>query len=524
MSRYILLIVPLIISICVQLIGLHEGYAAELSAGTPDNILIRTLPSFVSTDSLLSTLYRLEGFVTRNSFTDSCVAAAHYLEEKFVSFGLDSVYFHSFDSTYAPNVIGERRGDKYPDKYYVLCAHYDATAGDIHAPEPVAPGANDNGSGIAVVLESARILSRFTLNYTVRFACFSGEEQFMVGSTYYAEDVYSKGEDILGVLNFDMVGYKPLPILDFVVYYYNDSRFLADLIVSCADEFTELVPLLEDPADPIKGGDQYSFYLKGYPSLMCHEGLTNGQRYPWYHSVDDTTGNLNVKYLTAMAVLGLTSIAQLSKPYEGLVAPSPVFTVSPSDGDALISWEDNAERYEDPCFGVSAFEGYRIYRSEADTLHFTPIAEFDRINSIGFDTGLTYSYYDSQLKNGISYFYSVVSFNLFGNESTRKGNIVEIVPGAGVSKSVHKIRTVPNPYRIDESWPGWGKKLRFVNLPARATIRIFTPAGDLVKTIYHDNPTGGYADWIPGDIAGGVYLYTVDSKAGTRVDKFLILK
>ena len=500
----------------------HADTSIDLSprtSGSPDP-LVEFMADRVLQDTVLSTLYRLEDFVTRNSFTDSCVEAGNYISAKFTSFGLDDVSLLPFDTTYASNVAGELRGRTYPDKYFIICAHYDATAGNIYEPEPVAPGADDNGSGTAVVMESARILSKFEFDYSLRFVCFAGEEQFTVGSRHYANAIHERGDDILGVFNFDMVGYPVSGEPTFEIFFYEDSEPLTDLLIAVAKKYTSLIPVKNNRR--LEGADQYPFYLHGYPALLCHEG----QGYPWYHTVDDTVGNLDVTYLTEMTRLAVTTMAELSIPVHSPTPPPPSFTATPSDESVLLAWEETPEHYLDPSFDMNIFEGYRIYRSEMDKLNFHLLAQFDLPDFIGFDTGLAHMYHDGSVRNGIPYYYSIVSFNWFGHESSRIENITSAIPVVSAATSLDNVRVIPNPFRGDEFWTrsGWGERIRFTNLPTKATVKVFTLGGDLVKTIHHTDAFSGSVDWTPGEVAGGVYIYVIDSPVGTRIGKLVIIK
>jgi len=69
------------------------------------------------------------------------------------------------------------------------------------------PGADDNASGISGVLETARLLSNFNMDYTIKFIAFDEEEDGLVGSLAYADSAFASCDSILGVLNLDMIGY-----------------------------------------------------------------------------------------------------------------------------------------------------------------------------------------------------------------------------------------------------------------------------------------------------------------------------
>ena len=86
------------------------------------------------------------------------------------------------------------------------CRNYGAVDWAKTADAPIAPGVSDDGSGVAAVLELARIMSQYEFDETVVFIAFAGEEQGLIGATLYAEKARKDGVKIDGVLNNDIVG------------------------------------------------------------------------------------------------------------------------------------------------------------------------------------------------------------------------------------------------------------------------------------------------------------------------------
>src|SRR5512146_1842818 len=91
-------------------------------------------------------------------------------------------------------------------RYYLVTGHYDSRASDVMDPNTPAPGANDDGSGTAVSLECARVLSQHKFPATIVFLTVAGEEQGLLGSRHFAEMARKEGWELLGVLNNDIVG------------------------------------------------------------------------------------------------------------------------------------------------------------------------------------------------------------------------------------------------------------------------------------------------------------------------------
>ncbi|KIA90804.1 M28 family peptidase [Kaistella jeonii] len=127
-----------------------------------------------------------------------------WLKSKYVAFGYDAAQItenaFTYNSKQTKNLIVTKTGTVYPNKYLIVCGHYDTITG---------PGTNDNGSGISIILEAARILQNVSSEYSIKFINFSGEEQGLYGSQAYVTNVVKATNpkmDIILVLNLDEVG------------------------------------------------------------------------------------------------------------------------------------------------------------------------------------------------------------------------------------------------------------------------------------------------------------------------------
>jgi hypothetical protein len=241
--------------------------------------------------------------------------------------------------------------------------------------------------------------------------------------------------------------------------------------------------------------------------------------------------------------------------------PSPPMMLEPSNQRVTLYWETTPEGALDPNTGAQDFEGYKIYRRYASDTAWTLLAQFDLRpeddtlldHSMGFNTGLpdtmeggSYSGYryfvDDGVTNGFEYEYSITSYDVgdegAGLESLESAQILNqtsIVPGTPPSSSPDvEIGVYPNPYRGYSLWDGIGPRdrvLRFYNLPEHCLIYIFNLAGDLVKTIEHDDPVSGEAAWdLITDkdqaVATGLYVFAVKDRSNGHVKrgKFLIIR
>jgi hypothetical protein len=104
------------------------------------------------------------------------------------------------------NVIATLRGGKDPDRIYVVSGHYDSMCGNPADGECEAPGANDDASGTAAVLELARVMSKRQFDATIVFMAVAGEEQGLLGAAYYAQQALEKKMNIEAMMTNDIIG------------------------------------------------------------------------------------------------------------------------------------------------------------------------------------------------------------------------------------------------------------------------------------------------------------------------------
>ncbi len=200
----------------------------------------------------------------------------------------------------------------------LLVAHLDSYVTGVSTASP-APGADDDASGSAAVFEAARIFSQYKFKHTVRFVLFTGEEQWMVGSSAYAKKLASEGAQVLGVFNMDMIGYDGDGNGLFEMWVRpGESEKLADLIIRTIE--THGIALAPDVlADPRRGGDHESFWRRGYPALMIIEDTEFGETEdfnPCYHTLCDVLRMLNLSYAKRIAQAVIGAAAQLAEPIQ----------------------------------------------------------------------------------------------------------------------------------------------------------------------------------------------------------------
>lgn len=176
---------------------------------------IRAMMDSVSVDSLKASIEHLSSYHTRRFDSRFIYDVQDWLVGRYQGFGTDTVMLHDFKvnkpgypEETADNILAVQWGTKTPDEYVICGAHYDSWNDDGTDPDTIrSPGADDNATGVAGILETARILSRYTFDRTIIYANWCAEEIGLVGSAAYARDMAEQMMDIVAYFNLDMTGY-----------------------------------------------------------------------------------------------------------------------------------------------------------------------------------------------------------------------------------------------------------------------------------------------------------------------------
>lgn len=277
---------------------------------------VALLAEKVSADNLRQYVGELAAFPTRHTESEHSRAAAEALRRRFVSFGYQDVSFdrYTVNGREHVNVVCNKPGKGRGAKTILVTSHYDSRAADLEDPAAVAPGADDNASGVAVVLEVSRVLAQAETEDAVRFVLFSGEEQGLLGSIAYASKLAAGRDDIRFVINLDMVG-LPQQGGTLVVErdMGNDVRANDRPSQALADDVAALAPLYASAPvmlGPIYSSDYMPFEKRGYVVVGLYEGGEN----PDYHQSSDTPDKLDYGYITQAGRILLAALLQAGQP------------------------------------------------------------------------------------------------------------------------------------------------------------------------------------------------------------------
>ena len=277
--------------------------------------VVQQIINSVNQDSIIKFVSELSGAVptlingtsqtilSRNKYQPGNALAEAYIKQKLQLYGL-STTIQSFSST-GKNVFGVQTGTEFPNKKYIICAHFDDMPSGT-----TAPGADDNASGTAAVIEAARIFSQYSFPFTIVYALWDEEEQGLVGSNYYAIQAANAGDSILGVINMDMIAYDGNNDGNADVHTSSiaNTTALKDKMLEVNLVYGINLDLDVVPAQPYS--DHQSFLNQGYSAILLIED--DDDFHPAYHTVNDNLSYYNQPYFIKMSKLSLGTLATLS--------------------------------------------------------------------------------------------------------------------------------------------------------------------------------------------------------------------
>jgi len=402
-------------------------------------------------EKLKKTVQRLVDFGTRHTLSDTksktrgIGAARRWVKKEFESIskscgnclkvefqgGVISGEKRIPNPTEVINVIAIKKGTTDPNRVVMITADIDSRVSDPMNATSDSPGANDNASGLAAVIQAARVLSKYQFNATVVFAALSGEEQGLFGGKILAKEAKKRGWKIIADLNNDMIG--NIEGIDGVIdntharvfsegtrvvetkkearirrfsggEVDSPSRNLARYIDRLADQYIDNLDIMMIyRLDRFRrGGHQRPFNEAGYPSVRIMEAHENYNRQHQDIRTEkgiqygDVIEGVNFPYAAKLTALNMVTLASMAW------APAPPTKVTLKGAvspDTHLSWQQ-------PKHDKTKIKGYRIYWRETTS----PLWQKHR------DVGKVNQY---TLKNIIidNYFFGVSAISNEGFES-----------------------------------------------------------------------------------------------------------
>jgi Zn-dependent M28 family amino/carboxypeptidase len=288
----------------------------EVADKTKDEF-VSSIIGNITSNNLETNVSWLQNYGTRFFLANNRRQIAFDIKNKFIQLGYSNAHIDSFyltanwdeqtTNTWQYNVIAELKGSITPDNIYVMGAHYDCVV-DEGDPYTKAPGANDNASGVAAVIEVARVLKAqsFIPKNTIEFVTFAAEENDLNGSADFAGKAANSSKNIIAMLNNDMIATATGAESSWTVNIadYDNSSTLRSDFVACGERYTSLNFANDNSYND--ESDSYSFSQQGFKVIFLIGNEDDGN----YHTTNDMVSNCNFDFCREVTKLSCAYLVQ----------------------------------------------------------------------------------------------------------------------------------------------------------------------------------------------------------------------
>ena len=267
---------------------------------TSQNPKVIEMLNQVTDNQIISDIEHLTSYINRRADAIHIYDVKDWLVSEYEKLNIDSVYQHTFAAIpygdtiafpTAPNVLAYQIGKTKPNEFIVCGAHYDSyvrTEGSFDPDTLVSSGADDNASGVAGILTTARILSNYEFERTIIYACWNAEEFGLLGSAAFARDCRADSLDIVAYFNLDMTGYlNPGDNIHIHLLYTNCDSLLGKFVKDVSHTYLPGINIWQAWL-PAGDTDYSSFNRNGYQAISPSEDVHNMS--PYIHTIDDIIG------------------------------------------------------------------------------------------------------------------------------------------------------------------------------------------------------------------------------------------
>ena len=426
--------------------------------------------------------------------------AANYIKEKLESYGLPT-YDQTFGTGGGRNVYAVQLGTQYPNKKYIICAHYD----DFTYSGTVVPGADDNASGTAAVIEAARIFKNYNSKYTIIYALWDEEERGLYGSAYYAQQAALAGDSIMGVINLDMIAYDSNSdnVAEIHTRPIANSIALKDEMLSINTLYN--IGLTLQTINPgATYSDHASFWYNNFGAILLIEYDYDFN--PYYHSASDLIQYFNMPYFLKMSQVSLGVTATLAELTDFVPVELLAFTASVRNSEVQLLWSTASELSN---------RGFEIERSVNDNNNFVTVGF---VEGKGSSTEINYySFTDNPQLSGVTQlYYRLKQVDFDGTFSYSEiVNVSYDVPAEFVLG-----QNFPNPFNPSTRISYFVPKESFIS------IKVYDFLGSEVKTLVNEYKATGSYDLVfdASNLPSGTYFYTLIADNYSSTKKMIILK
>lgn len=318
------------VAFAVAISFLVPGFIPCSSSGSAEDDFVALVES-VSAADMMTTVEDLQAFGSREFHLESSREAAEYIYGRLVETGL-AVEYQEFelDGINISNVVAIKEGGDPGAGCFLFGAHYDSEnrlVDSLSAAENItAPGADDDASGVAAVIELARLLSDVALRNTVKFVAFAAEEYGydnsggLKGSHHFVASEVEGNVSYEGTAILDMIGYRSGLENRAVIVTEQPGDRMAEATVEAVGKYAIDLDVVNIVEPRISYSDHSSFWGAGYPSMLVIEELSEESYIPlnpYYHTSNDVASSLSEEQMAAVTQALLGGVLQLAVGEEG---------------------------------------------------------------------------------------------------------------------------------------------------------------------------------------------------------------
>ena len=367
--------------------------------------LISNIIKEIDKDSVQYWIQSLQDFKTRFALAPNKDSVADWVEMQFIQMGYTDVKLDTFTSydeyknvqytTLQKNIVVTINGSSDTNNVIIIGAHYDS----INNMEDAiynAPGADDNASGMAAILEIARIFKKknYKPTCTIKLIAFAGEEYCRPnGGQVYAERAYKNNMKILLMINVDMILYLTNNMNNWTVniIHYPGFEYYRDYAQTISKYFTKLKCI----DDRWGGSDSDAFFYNGYPVIFFTEDHIS----PYMHSSSDIFENYDSADYCAEIIKAICATLIVQAETQHLPKAPYKLTATPDMHKVNLNWIQNSEK------NIIGYNIYRTVINDSSTIKLNTVPVKDTF------------FIDTTPANGIYYYYKVSALDSLLNES-----------------------------------------------------------------------------------------------------------